>query len=167
MLKRFVQIVGMLFAGFCGGVLAHMMLSWVSPSQLPLPNDAIAIANTYIVFTTLIFAGVTVLLAVSAYVFNQHFSSAKSAQEREILEALKDKISSDEQLGTKLANGMLENPDVTRHLQSILKTKVDELIQAHVSDTQTAADRAKEAALQAAALASQLNVNGDAKGGQG
>jgi len=121
--------------------------------------DAVSIANTYIVFTTIIFVGVTVLLAVAGYVFTQHFSSTKSSQEREILDELKEKVKTDEQVGIKLTTKLLENPDVKRHLSRLLNLKVDEIIRARMVDAGAAAAAAARTAQTVEGLASQLNLN--------
>lgn len=166
MLKKVVWIVGLLFAGFCGGAMAPWVVGWFRAATVVAPADAVAIANTYIVFTTLIFVGVTVLLAVAGYVFTQHFSATKHSQEREILDELKDRISTDEQLGVKLANAMLENSDVKRHLRRVLFIKVQELIQAQAAEAQATAAAYSKAAKQADDFSAQIynDVNGGSNG---
>lgn len=163
MLQKMLRVLAVLLAGFAGGVLAPWALGWVKVMSVPGPADAVAVANTYIVFTTIIFVGVTVLLAVAGYVFTQHFSSTKGAQERELLEELKERIKTDEALGVRLANAMLENSDVKRHLSQVLSMKTHELLRERVAERAAAAKRAANEADLVGSLASDLDFNG--KGG--
>lgn len=170
MFNRLVKIFALLFAGFVGGAMSPWIIGWINRAKVEATGDAISIANTYIVFTTIIFVGVTVILAVAGYVFTQQFSASKGAQEREILDELKVKIKEDEKAGISLANAILENNDVRRHLEKKISEKVDELIRSTVDaqeqfaeEMQASAKSAQNGAEALRSLASQLNGNG--KGG--
>lgn len=161
MLKKIYKVLAILLIGFAGGVLAPWFLGWFGAVSVKLTGDAISIANTYIVFTTIIFVGVTVVLAVAGYVFTQQFSASKQSQETHLLDELKEKVKCDEGVGIALANAILENSDVKRHLQSTLRLKVDELLQARLADSKAAANQAEKEAATISDLASKLNGTGD------
>jgi len=171
MFNKALKIFAVLLAGFAGGAMAPWVLGWFKAVVIGSPADAVSIANTYIVFTTIIFVGVTVILAVAGYVFTQQFSASKGSQEHQLLEELKEKIKSDEKLGIALANSILENSDVKRHLNDLLESKIGQILaarledaQATAEDMQASADLMKNEAKAIASLNSQLNGNG--KGGK-
>jgi uncharacterized protein HemX len=143
MLKKFYIALAFLVAAFIGGVIWPMCLSWLKPSIVTVPADAVSIANTYIVFTTLIFVGVTVILAVAGYVFTQQFSSQKGNQELAILEELKQRIKSEERIGISLGDAILENPDLIRHIETKFKEKIEELIRNATSEAKARKESAE------------------------
>lgn len=159
-IHRMAKISAMVISGFAGGALAPWILGWIRSVTVQTPSDAYAIANTYIVFTTIIFVGITVLLAIAGYVITQHFSLAKAAQEHQIIDELKERVKVDEGLGVKLANAMLDNPDVTEHLKTVLNDKVKQLISDRLADNQGALSRAQAQENALNALASQLKGGG-------
>ena len=171
MFTKALKIFSFLFTGFVGGTLSPWVLGWVKGIPTPPAADAVAIANTYIVFTTIIFVGVTVILAVAGYVFTQQFSASKGAQERQLLEELRVKIKEDENVGIALADAMLENSDVKRHLHRLMSSKLDEIVSSRLEesvavaeDLQATADLAKNEAKALQSLGAQLN--GNSKGGK-
>ncbi|WP_143518004.1 hypothetical protein [Pseudomonas sp. PIC25] len=159
-LHRIAKISAFVFSGFAGGALTPWILGWIRSVSVATPSDAYAIANTYIVFTTIIFVGITVLLAIAGYVITQHFSTAKATQEHQIIDELKERVKVDEGLGIKLANAMLENPDVTEHLKSVLNEKVKQLINDRLADSQGALAQAQAQERALNGLAAQLNGGG-------
>ncbi|QBQ53070.1 hypothetical protein [Nitrosococcus wardiae] len=156
MLKKVCKIIAVLLAGFIGGAIAPWFLGWLKNATVQSPSNAIAIANTYIVFTTIIFVGITVVLAIAGYVFMQQFSASKESLEKQITEELQEKIQSDEGCGIKLANSILENPDVKRHLKIKLISKVEQLIQERIEDNQVTATKIDRTGAATKQLASQL-----------
>lgn len=161
MLKKLYKVFAVLLAGFAGGSITPWVIGWLKSVQVATPSDAVSIANTYIVFTTTIFVGVTVILAIAGYVFTQQFSASKHSQENQLLDELKEKVKSDEHVGIALANAILDNPDVKRHLNETLLSKVDELLQARLGDSKAVASQAKKEAQAISGLASQVNANGE------
>jgi hypothetical protein len=158
-MTKIFQILAVLIVGFTGGVIAPMVLGWLKSVTVTAP-DAISIANTYIVFTTLIFVGFTVVLGIAGYVFTQQFSAAKKAQEDQIIDDLRSRIGGDEKLAINLLDTILENPDAKTYFMSLLENKVDELITERVSDSQAVAAEAANEAAAIGKLATQLKKNG-------
>lgn len=119
------------------------MLNWLPYTTLATV-DVIAVANTYIVFTTIIFVGFTVVLGIMGYLFTQQFTASKHAQVAEALEDLQEKLRTDEYKGIKLLEALLENPDVKQHLDHLLQSKVDSLIKDKASELGASAAAAAE-----------------------
>lgn len=155
--------LGFTLCGFAGGTLSPWVLGWIKSVSVGLPSDAYAIANTYIVFTTIIFVGITVLLAIAGYVITQQFSAAKIAHEIQIIDELKEKLTTDEKLGIGLITAILENKEVTHHLRTLLERKVGELIMERLVDSQTSLAKAQSHSTAVEELAAQLLNEGGRK----
>jgi len=134
---NFVKIVIRIFLialiGFVGGFLAqpfyHYLGKIAKISPQIAPGDAISVANTYIVFTTFIFAGLAVFLTILGFVFAQQFANAKEVQSRQLFEEMREllKVNRDE-IGIKLLDIMLDNQDVVKHLEQKFDVKIDQII---------------------------------------
>lgn len=161
MLRKLYKVFAILLAGFAGGAISPWAVGWLKSVQVTSTSDAVSIANTYIVFTTIIFVGVTVILAIAGYVFTQQFSASKQSQESQLLDELKEKVKSDERVGIALAKAILENPDVLRHLETTLLSKLEELIQARLDDSNAVANQAAQETSAINKLAAQLKPNGE------
>lgn len=162
-LKFFLKILLVLGVGFTGGVLAQFFLTLFRPTTLTTLGDAVSIANTYIVFTTIIFVGFTVILGIAGYILTQEFSINKHNQELKIIDELKDKLKSDEPLAVSLIEAVLSNNDVKIHFENILQAKVDELLEIKLCEFESNAAAATADAAKVRELSSGLKSNG--KGG--
>lgn len=161
MLKTIYKILAVFLIGFAGGAITPWALSWIKSATVGTPSDAVAIANTYIVFTTIIFVGVTVILAIVGYVFTQQFSATKESQLGQLADELKKTAKTDEDFGIKLINAMLENGDVKRHVDNKLQEKIKELILESKATSKQALDKAAEEAQAIESLTHQMNGNGN------
>lgn len=162
-LLRITKILGLVLCGFAGGTLSPWILGWIKSVSVGTPSDAYAIANTYIVFTTIIFVGITVLLAIAGYVITQQFSAAKIAHEMQIIDELKDKLASEERLAITLVTTILENREVTQHVRTLLEQKVDALIRERIADSKTQLSRAQDESSALDDIAAQLFNVGEPK----
>jgi hypothetical protein len=115
--------------GLIGGVLATPFLTYFNrPVPLP-PSDAISVANTYIVFTTFIFAGFTVVLAILGVVFAQQFSTVKELQLRHLKEELLSQIKENHcDIGINFINEALENKDIRNHFENKMDMKIIQIL---------------------------------------
>lgn len=161
MLRKIYKLLGVLLIGFAGGALAPWTLGWIRSATVSTPGDAVSIANTYIVFTTIIFVGITVVLALAGYVLTQQFSATKQSQESQLIDELKDKVKNDEKVGIALANGILDNGDVKRHVDTLIHAKVDELLRAKLSECEQDAKTASRKVDAVTTMAAQLNGSGE------
>ena len=104
---RILKILVVVLCGFAGGSLSPWILGWIQSVPVATPANAYAIANTYIVFTTIIFVSITLLLAIAGYVVTQQFSAARVAHEMQIIDELREQLTTDNQLGMSLVTEML------------------------------------------------------------
>lgn len=162
-LLRITKILAFVLCGFAGGTLSPWILGWIKSVSVGSASDAYAIANTYIVFTTIIFVGITVLLAIAGYVITQQFSAAKIAHEMQIIEELKEKLATEEQLGITLVTTILENREVTQHVRTLLEQKVDALIKERIADSKNQLSRAQDQSSALEDIAAQLFNGGESK----
>ena len=158
MTVKFYKTFAILMMGFIGGSLSPWVMGWIRSITVPEPGDAVSIANTYIVFTTIIFVGVTLVVAIAGYVFSQQFAASKRSQENQIIEELREQIKTDEKLGIKLASAIIENTDASHYIDKLISSKIDELIQEKKSDAERNAS-----AIQS--ISRHLAANGDKKNG--
>lgn len=159
MLKKAYKSLAVILAGFAGGAISPWILGWINSINVHTPSDAVSIANTYIVFTTAIFIGVTVILAMAGYVFTQQFSAHKHSQESQLFDDLRGKLSTEEKIGISFVSSILDNSDVIRHVNGVLELKVDELIKSRIADSETAIKQASKEAEAAQRIGSQLVGN--------
>lgn len=152
-LGRAYRILAILLIGLSGGAVAPWFVAWWRAADVSTV-DPIAIANTFIVFTTIIFVGITVIIAVVSYVVTAQLAATSEMQERQLLEKLKGRLVTDEKLGTSLATAILDNPDVQRFLEKRLEMKLNELVNARLTESRTQTDAFQD-------LARQLQNDGD------
>lgn len=136
----FNNFIVILLTGFVGGASFQCLYGWMKPIDTA-KMDAIAVANTYIVFTTIIFVIATIVLAVAGYYFSLKFSESQEAQETRIAESLIRDAKKSEQLGTKLIQAVLENGDVKRMIDEEMRNKVTELFEEFKNEKQSSAAR--------------------------
>lgn len=146
-LGRAYRILAILLIGFGGGALAPWFVAWLRATDVSTA-DPVAIANTFIVFTTIIFVGVTVIIAVVSYVVTAQLATTREMQERQLLEDLRERLATDEKLGTSLARAILENPDVQRFLEKRLEEKLNELVSARCTESRTQTEALQDLARQ-------------------
>lgn len=123
-----------LFSGIIGGLLSgavsFSLINYLC-SGIPRPAvaDAVSIANTYIVFTTIIFVAITLFLTVAGLWFTQQFAASKELQIKHLMSEIESKLAeNDEDIGVKLVDKAFANSDVSRHVQEILEAKFTELV---------------------------------------
>lgn len=127
-MKLFFKLLAVLLVAFAGGVLAFAFVCWLKPISTPATGDAVSIANTYIVFTTIIFVGFTVVLGVAGYVFTQQFSTSKETHENRILDELKNRLKESDTLSKDLIQIIMDNESVKAHVTETLESKVNQVV---------------------------------------
>lgn len=122
--KMVSRLFGIAFLGFMGGFLSFPLLDFYSGTR-HFANDAIAIANTYIVFTTVIFAGLAVVIAIIGYVFTQQFAVAKDVQMTHLVNEVKASIrDNDKSTATDIAQIILDNKEVKRYIMRSINNAI-------------------------------------------
>lgn len=131
--KRAVVFVAM---SFVGGFAAIVFLSWLSRGSAPNVDQAVAIANTYIIFTTFIFVAFTVVTAIVGYIMAQTYTDGAQARHNDAIEHIKECIAKDDEKAVKLLNHLLQCPAVQNELSKQVSNKVDEILKAKYADAQ-------------------------------
>lgn len=125
-LKRIEYII---IATFCGGV-SGVFVTAISIYFL-CKNDALnhtevaGVANTFIVFTTLIFIGITVILTSSGFIFMQQFSESKEKMHSVLVEEMKKSIRSGENTAVEFLTAALEHPDARKYMEAAIEEKIN------------------------------------------
>ncbi|MES2069255.1 MAG: hypothetical protein V4488_02830 [Pseudomonadota bacterium] len=119
-----------LFGGILSGVVSFVAInSFSKSSQISSLGDAISVANTYIVFTTIIFVATTIFLAVAGLWFTYQFASSKELQTTHLMKELEERlVENKDDMGIKFIDAALKNADVSRHLQEKIENKIRQLL---------------------------------------
>lgn len=123
MFKKVTYAIVSFIAGFIGGSLSPWVFCWIKSVSVEEP-DAVSIANTYIVFTTIIFVAATVILTIMGYVFTHQFSNSKKKQVEELFDQLKEDFKANGEKSVLLVTEIMKNPDVVRHVQAVLAERI-------------------------------------------
>lgn len=137
---RRAGILSGLFGGVLSGITTFVLINGNTKNVWqPATSDAISIANTYIVFTTIIFVATTIFLAVAGIWFTHQFASTKEAQTTNLMSEIEQRLRENkDDCGIKFIEKVINNPDVSRHIQN----KIDEKIQQILEEKRNAADNA-------------------------
>lgn len=126
--KTIITWVGSIALSYVGGYF--FLTSWTyfySPVSVP-ESDVLSIANTYIVFTTIIFVGFSVLLVVGGIFFSHQFSQSKEEQTVHLFNEMEQLLKENkDDFGNKFIDKALENIDVKRYLETKLNEKFEQL----------------------------------------
>lgn len=132
--KYFMIIFSIIFAGFCGGFFSPFAFGWSHANQFSNNGDAISVVNTFIVFVTLIFIAVTVLVTIAAYIFSNQIVHSKISMQIDFIDEIVENLNDDGKLAIDLINEILQNTDVTEHIESLMRGKIFELINSCKND---------------------------------
>lgn len=123
-------LAGSAFLGVIGGAIGFMTRAWFEGVSFDRGSvgDAVAIANTYIVFTTLIVALAAIILTIVGIALSREIGKTKISQARDAFDFLKEKVAKDEIQGIGLIDALLENEEVKRHLHHKIKEEVEKQV---------------------------------------
>ena len=131
MRNRFIYYSATILISFIGGAFAFIFWSYFSNFSDYIKNiDAISLANTYIVFTTIIFVGFSVFLAIAGFIFTHQFSLSKESQIVHLLAEIKTQLKENKQdCAIKFIKVCLDNPDIKNYLNNKFEEKLIQLIE--------------------------------------
>lgn len=121
MIKKLLKYGSILFIGFVGGCLSPMFLSLFTAAPPSTLDQAVSIANTYIVFTSIFFVGVTVLLAIGGYVLSQQLATTRKQLETQAHEDLMKRIRYSEVIATEAVKHLNQNGDFKNQITDSVK----------------------------------------------
>lgn len=131
--------------GFVGGCLSPMFLSLFTATPPSTLDQAVSIANTYIVFTTIFFVGITVLLAIGGYVLSQQLATTRKQLETQAHEDLMKRIQYSESIATDIVKSLSENGDFKNQITQNIKEHTQRILAdaAQVSDNKVIEEQTK------------------------
>jgi predicted PurR-regulated permease PerM len=122
--RRVARLLSMVCMGFIGGFLSFPVLDFYDGTR-HFANDPIAIANTYIVFTTVIFAGLAVVIAIIGYVFTQQFAIAKELHIAHLVNELQESIlDKDSTKATDILKIILKNDEAKAYFINTVNSAI-------------------------------------------
>lgn len=135
-MKKFLKYFSILFIGFIGGCLSPMFLSLFNKIEIGSLDQAVSIANTYIVFTTIFFVGITVLLSIGGYVISQQLAVNRKQLEKEANEQLLKRIRYSESIATEILDQVFHNSDFRNNLEKKVQNHVEQAVQYKIQQKQ-------------------------------
>lgn len=114
-----------------------------------------SVANTYIVFTTLIFVVVTLILTIAGIIFTHQFSLSKSEEFENVINDIADKMQDDDNISYMIVNKLLRKSEVRVYL----KSAIDEMLKESLKDRSDYSDHNKNESNIDANKAEKLNTS--------
>lgn len=124
-----------LLFGFSGGCLGFFFIQFslnIFSRALPLPSDAISIANTYIVFTTFIFTGLAIFLALATYYFSVQQAKTRKHLESELLEKILIQCQENKEIGVEVITHLIKNQEAINHFEEVHGEKIKEIANSYM-----------------------------------
>lgn len=151
-------ILSVLLIAFCGGFTAFIFTGLWSGPLSATQGDPVSIANTYIVFTTIIFVGITLVIGLMGFVFTQQFAMAKEMQVEHLVAEIEDELRTNlNDRSIKLIDAALDNPDVQAHVAKKIESKFQQLMDEKVAGLKRMAKKSADEAAEAESVANMLN----------
>ncbi|RFU46938.1 hypothetical protein [Paraburkholderia sp. DHOC27] len=103
------------------------------PAGTPSGSDVVAVANTYIVYTTIIFVSATIVLALLAVYFGWQFSHDKEQQFDDRMAELRAHLREKGETSRQIIEVALDNPESRSELMARVRVVVSALLEEAVS----------------------------------
>ena len=136
-------LLGGLAGGVIGGVVAFTLINRFSSASLASGVDAISIANTYIVYSTLMIAAVAVFLTMAGLIFTQHFAMEKERHVADAFAALVGEMSRTNGCAVEVVKEVMKNAEVVQHFDDQVKEKLREVMRAQLDNANQRKARAR------------------------
>jgi len=114
-----------MFGGLIGGLIAFTCINYFANVHATEKADPVAIANTYIVYTTFVIAAVAAVLTLAGLIFSQHFATDKETHLAHAFDSFLELLRNDEKKAQAAAKQLINHPDVVRFLEDALRDRVD------------------------------------------
>jgi hypothetical protein len=136
-------LLGGLAGGVIGGVVAFTLINRFSATSLANGVDAISIANTYIVYSTLMIAAVAVFLTMAGLIFTQHFAMEKERHVADAFAALVAEMARANGCAVAVVKEVMKNAEVVQHFEDQVKEKLREVMRAQLDNADQRKARAR------------------------
>ena len=127
-------LLGGLAGGVIGGVVAFTLINRFSATSLASSLDAISVANTYIVYSTLMIAAVAVFLTMAGLIFTQHFAMEKERHVADAFAALVAEMARANGCAVQVVKEVMKNAEVVQHFEDQVKEKLREVMRAQLDN---------------------------------
>lgn len=118
---------GVVSIGFVGGFISNSVLYNLFSINYINAADAVSIANTYIVFTTIIFVCFTVLLAIAGIIYTHQVSITKNFHLQEIASEFLESIQNDDDKAVSFVKELLKNEEAKETILNAIRLKAEEI----------------------------------------
>jgi hypothetical protein len=135
-------LLGGLAGGVVGGVVAFTLINRFSSTSLASGADAISIANTYIVYSTLMIAAVAVFLTMAGLIFTQHFAMEKERHVADAFAALVGEMARTNGCAVEVVKEVMKDAEVV-HFDDQVKEKLREVMRAQLDNANQRKARAR------------------------
>ncbi|MBK5929074.1 hypothetical protein [Halochromatium salexigens] len=129
-----------LFGGFLAGLLGGLFQSNNALLNPQNGSDVIAVANTYIVFTTFIFVLMTIIVTGAGIYFSKWFGISKEKEIRENMQDLFESLNRDPVLSDRFVKELFEHKSVSDTLHKLVQARVEDEINLRTSEKEDAID---------------------------
>jgi len=149
-------LLGGLAGGVVGGAAAFTLMNRFDSRASATGADAISIANTYIVYSTLMIAAVAVFLTVAGLIFTQHFAIEKERHVADAFAALVAEMARTNGCAVEVVKEVMKNAEVVQHFEDQVKGKLNEVMRAQIDNAEQRKARARDERDALSQLASDL-----------
>lgn len=147
---------GGIFGGFLASLFAFARINNDPTLHAIAVQDPVAIANTYIVYTTFVMAAIAALMTLAGFIFAQHFATDRETHIANAFEALIGLMREDGEKAVAAAKQLMIHADVIALIDKTIGDRVDFELQSRTHNANTEAASAKSKADALAALNNQL-----------
>jgi hypothetical protein len=126
MVEMLTKISTLLISSFIGGFLSFIIFFTGTDKTALVVDDAISISNTFIVFTTFLFVGFTIIITLFGFYLGQTYTKNKIDElkvlSKELLEYVK---TNEDHISDNIINEILSSPDSERYIQEVAERQVE------------------------------------------
>nr|VFK79038.1 MAG: hypothetical protein BECKSD772D_GA0070982_103320 [Candidatus Kentron sp. SD] len=127
-LFRKINLFNSYIAGVLGGItiiLIPKLFNYDDSSTNTSCSDVIAVANTYIVYTTFILVIIAILITLVGIWFSREFSLTKDKEIKENMYEFLEKLGSESQLADRFITELFKHKDISTKIISIAKSRLE------------------------------------------
>ncbi|WP_175712234.1 hypothetical protein [Burkholderia ambifaria] len=115
--------------GIAGAALAFTLIHYFTKVLDITKVDPVAVANTYIVYTTFVITAVAAVLGIAGLIFANHFALEKDAHTDHAFKALLTQLKTDEERAVAFVTELMSQPAVVQCVADNVESKVAEYIE--------------------------------------
>jgi hypothetical protein len=138
-----VSLLGGFIAGVLGGLLVMLLghpIAEIFQQDNPLiysasGSDVIAVANTYIVFTTFIFVLITIIVTGLGIWFTKWFGLTKHQEIRENMHDFFHQLDKDSELANRFVKSLFDHKEISDLLHQVVQARVESEVKSRTGES--------------------------------